>query len=61
MTDRKKKGLGLIISGVVWVLVGVVLMVFTQTPQWVAIVVQIVAAISGVLGIVFVAPDQKTP
>lgn len=57
MTDRKKKGLGLIISGVVWVLVGVVLMVFTQTPQWIAIVVQIVAAISGVMGIVFVAPD----
>jgi hypothetical protein len=59
MTPRKKKGVGLIVTGIVTAVVGVVLLVTTATPEWVIVGVQIVGAVCSVLGIVFVAPDPS--
>jgi uncharacterized membrane protein HdeD (DUF308 family) len=57
MTQRKKKGLGLIISGAVSIVAGVCLLSFTATPEWLAVVVSVTMAVCGALGIYFLAPD----
>ena len=57
MTSRKKKGLGLIISGAVSIVAGVCLVSFTATPEWLSIVVSVTMAVCGALGIYFLAPD----
>jgi len=57
MTARKKKGLGFIVTGAVTAIVGGVLMATVSTPDWVSIALNLISAVAGVVGIVFVAPD----
>ena len=59
MTTRKKKGIGLIVTGVVSCIVGGVFLVFTATPVWVITGISVVSAVCNVLGLTFVAPDTK--
>ena len=58
MTDRKKKGIAAIIGGSVAIGIGVVLVAFTQTPDWVPIILQLVGAIADVFGFKLVYPDS---
>jgi hypothetical protein len=59
MTDRQKKGLGTIVSGIVCVVVGIVLMAATQTPDWVVVGVNVVGVVASALGLVFYKPDTE--
>jgi ABC-type uncharacterized transport system permease subunit len=59
MTDRKKRGVGYIISGVVFVGVGGVLFGTEATPEWVATVVQGIGLIANLLGFTTVFPDTE--
>lgn len=61
MTPRKRKAIGFIITGLVTAGVGAVLLVTTNTPEWVVVGIQIVAAVSNVLGFIFIAPDPSNP
>lgn len=57
MTARKKRGIGLVISGVVTAVVGGIFIGTEATPEWVALVVQGVGMIAGLLGFTTVFPD----
>jgi len=57
MTPRKKRGIGYIVSGVVFVGVGGVLFGTEASPEWLAIVVQGVGLIANLLGFTTVFPD----
>jgi len=59
MTDRKKKGIGFLISGVVFAGVGTIFMTMTVTPDWVGQVVMLVGVIANALGFKTVFPDME--
>ena len=59
MAPRKKKGIGYLISGGVFVGVGVVMVAFTATPDWLGIVVQGIGLIANLLGFTTVFPDTE--
>ena len=59
MTTRKKKGIGFVISGVVFLGVGGVFIGLDATPQWVALIVQAVGLLAGLLGFTTVFPDTE--
>lgn len=59
MTTRKKKGIGFGVSGVAFLLLAVFNIWFEVTPDWVSVVLDIVAAIAGILGFRFVYPDKE--
>ena len=59
MTTRKKKGIGLIVTGAVSCAVGAILVALTSTPVWVTTGVSIVSAVCNVVGLTFVAPDTS--
>ncbi len=61
MTERKKKGLAFMVTGVVTAAVGVILYFVPATPVWVPTVLSLITAVCGVLGIAFVAPDPTVP
>ena len=54
---RQSKGIASIISGALFVIVGIVLIAFTDTPVWVPLAVQAVGAVGSILGLVLVIPD----
>jgi len=57
MTARKKKGIGLIVSGAVSIVMGVVMLTFASTPSWAAIMVTVVTAVMSAVNIYFISPD----
>lgn len=57
MTPRKKRGVGYIISGVVFVGVGGVLFGTDASPDWLPVVVQGIGLIANLLGFTTVFPD----
>ena len=59
MTDRKKWGLGCIVTGVVFAAVGIVVFFTTATPAWLAPAIYIVETVLGVLGFALLA--KPTP
>ena len=59
MTERKKKGIGYIISGVVFIGVGGILLSTATTPDWVALVVQGIGLLANLLGFSTVFPDKE--
>jgi hypothetical protein len=58
MTDRKKKGIAFLASGLVFCVVGIILMTTVQTPAWVSIGLQGLAAIGNVVGLALVLPSD---
>jgi len=59
MTNRKKKGIGFLISGVVFAGVGVVFMATTVTPDWVGTVITLIGVVANALGFKTVFPDTE--
>lgn len=59
MTDRKKRGIGFLISGVVFAVVGGIFLGTEVTPDWVGTVVGIVGLVANALGFVTVFPDTE--
>ena len=58
MTQRKKVGLGIIISGAVGIVVGVVVMATTTTPLIIPLIVDFVIMVGGSLfSLAIVKPD----
>jgi mannose/fructose/N-acetylgalactosamine-specific phosphotransferase system component IIC len=59
MAPRKKKGIGFLVSGLVFLLVGGVFTWTAQTPEWLDIALQIIGALGNVLGFAIVFPDRE--
>lgn len=57
MSDRKKTGIGLFISGVVFLVVGFFFTFAEITPDWVAGVIAVVGLVAEYLGFKTVFPD----
>ena len=57
MTDRKKKGIGFLISGSVFLAIGGIFLGLEITPDWVGTVVGIVGLVANALGFSTVFPD----
>ena len=57
MTARKKKGIGYIISGAIFVGVGGVFIGMETTPDFVSLIIQGVGMIASLLGFTTVFPD----
>jgi hypothetical protein len=59
MTDRKRKGITLIITGVGTTVIGGVLLATTATPEWLGIGLAIAAQVANVFGFTVVFPDTE--
>lgn len=59
MTPRKKRGIGYIISGAVFIGAGGVLFGTEVTPDWLPIIVQGIGLIANLLGFTAVFPDTE--
>ena len=57
MTARKKKGIGFLISGAVFIVAGGVFVGVPTTPDWLVPVMGLVGLIANFLGFVVVFPD----
>ena len=51
MTDRKKKGLALVVTGAVCVAAGVVLIVTAATPLWIPVAILVVDVALSAIGL----------
>ena len=59
MTDRKKKGVGFLISGIVFAGVGVAFISATATPEWIGTVIVLIGVVANALGFKTVFPDTE--
>ena len=59
MTARQKRGVGYIVSGVIFTVVGVVFIKTASTPDWVPLAVSVVGSIASVFGLQTVFPDTE--
>ena len=57
MTDRKKKGVTMMVTGGLGIAAGIIVYATTQTPTWVPLVIQVVGIVAGFFGITVVYPD----
>ena len=60
MSDRKKKALGFLIGGAMFIAVGIVLLVTVTTPAWVSVVLSGIGLIGNLVGLVLVLPSDVT-
>lgn len=58
MSDRKKKGLGFLISGIVFAVVGVLLLATTSSPVWLPTVIAAIGAVGNLVGLILVLPSD---
>ena len=58
MTPRKKRGLGTMISGGVFIVIGIIIVTTTATPDWVPTVLTIIGLVGNALGFTLVFPDH---
>ena len=58
LNDRQKKGVGYLVSAAILGLAGAVLLIFTATPTWVPIVLDVAVVVAGVLGITVIARPE---
>jgi len=59
MTDRKKKGIGFMISGSAFLVVGGIFTFATATPDWVAGALALVGMVAQFFGFSTVFPDTE--
>jgi len=59
MTDRKKKGIGFLITGGLFAVVGLVLVIATETPDIIGTIISIAGMIGEALGFKIVYPDVE--
>ena len=57
MNTRKKKGIVCLVSGIIFVVGGLLLFTQTATPSWFPTAIQIIGAIGSIFGFTFVYPD----
>lgn len=57
LTDRKKKGLAFIVSGIVFVAAGAVLWFTQTTPPVVSLVIQIIGTVGNIVGLALTLPE----
>ncbi len=55
MDPRKKWGIAAIVTGVLFVAIGVIVMVTTATPVWVAVAITVVDVVCSAIGLVLLA------
>lgn len=59
MTSRQNKGIGFLISGAAFILLGVFNVGFEVTPEWVTVVLDVVGLVAGYFGYRFVRPESE--
>ena len=59
MTDRKKRGIGFFLSGLTFVVGGIVSFAMSEDPTWFATGVSLVGLIATFFGFKVVFPDQE--
>jgi len=59
MTDRKKKGIGFLITAGIFAIVGGVFIGTDATPEWTGMLIQGIGLIAGLFGFVVVYPDTE--
>jgi len=58
LSDRQKKGIGYLVSAAILALAGGALLIWTATPAWIPVVLNVAVAIAAVLGITVVASPE---
>ncbi|MCX6035244.1 MAG: hypothetical protein NTV38_09765 [Chloroflexi bacterium] len=58
LSDRQRKGIGFLVTAALFGLAGAVLLIFTLTPTWVPVVLDVAVGVAGILGIVIVAKPE---
>jgi hypothetical protein len=58
LTARQKKGLGYLIGAVILAIAGAVLLIWSVTPVWVPVVLDVLVVVAGVLGISVIARPE---
>jgi ABC-type uncharacterized transport system permease subunit len=58
MTDRKKVGIGFLITSVIFAVVGGTFLATEVTPQWIALLIDGIGLVAGLLGFKVVYPDK---
>jgi len=61
LTPRKKKGLGYLITGGLFVGIGGIFIGMETTPDFVSLIIQAVGMLAGLFGITVVFPDSDPP
>jgi hypothetical protein len=57
MTTRVKKGIGFLVSGAIFILVGFVFIKFAATPAWVSLLLTAVGGAAGAVGVTLSLPS----
>ena len=58
LTNRQKKGIGYLVGAVILALAGAALLIWTATPTWIPVILDVAVAVAAVFGIVTIAkPD----
>lgn len=58
LTDRQKKGIGYVVGAGILGLAGAALLIWTATPTWVPVVLDVGIAVAAVLGIATIARPE---
>jgi len=57
MSQRKKLGLGMIITGALFLIAGIVTFIMPATPSWLPTLLTIIASVAGVIGLAVTIPQ----
>ena len=58
LTERQRKGIGYLVSAAILGVAGAVLLIFTATPTWVPVVIDVAVAVAAVMGITVIAKPE---
>jgi len=58
MTDRQKKGIGYLIGAAILGLAGAALLIWTATPVWIPVAMDVIIAVAAILGISVIARPE---
>ena len=58
LSVRQKKGIGYLVTAVILALAGAALLIWTATPAWIPVVINVAVAVAAVLGITVVANPE---
>jgi len=58
LSVRQKKGIGYLVTAVILALAGAALLIWTATPAWIPVIINVAVAVAAVLGITVVANPE---
>lgn len=58
LSDRQKKGLGYLVTAAILAVGGAVLLIFSVTPVWVPVLLDVAVAVAAILGITVIARPE---